>query len=252
MKTRLLILSFAVLCLCGSPAMAALFGDGGAALQGVLDGITVGGPSSVNVATDELVDTQSLGWPYDSDWAVGGAGGSISTVIVELASFGASNTFGVYDTANPTNSVELFTGAATTGSQVILSRLADGSVLVTFGDNGIDFADNMFGFYLDATVGNSNSAAVFHSDTSLNTDGVDHMYAYQGVGDTVQIFPFAAGTWASNEYVLAFEDIYGGGDMDFTDFVVMVESVTPVPVPAAVLLGMIGLGVAGLKLRKRA
>ncbi len=81
------------------------------------------------------------------------------------------------------------------------------------------------------------------------------MYAYQGEvsnPDRIQIPPFAEGNWTNNMYMLAFEDLWNGGDRDYSDFVVMMESVTPVPVPGAVLLGMLGLSAAGIKLRKYA
>ncbi len=94
----------------------------------------------------------------------------------------------------------------------------------------------------------------FSSDSLLNPGYGDQMKAYEGVGDTIQILPYSPGVWGSNEYILAWEDIayFGGSDRDYQDFVVLVESVSPVPVPAAVLLGMLGLGAAGLRLRKRA
>ncbi len=251
MKKRKLILALCLSLFFGAaPAMAQMFGDGGVGLQGVLDGITEGGPSSVDVTADELADAALDGTLNDSYWSVGAAGGSLSTVIVELAGFAGTNRFGIYDMADSTNSYELFDGDATTGSQVLLSIMLDGSVRVNFADTGIDFAGNKFGFYLDATAGNENDDSVFYSDTSLNGDGIDHMYAYRGVGDTVQIAGFAAGLWEDNEFILAFEDLRGGGDRDYTDFVLMVESVSPVPVPGAILLGVLGLGAVGIRLRK--
>jgi hypothetical protein len=250
MRTKLLVLSFAVMCLAGVPAIAGpSFGDGGAALQGVLDDITtapVAGDSSVDVTTDYIADAS------DSYWAITASGGSVSTVIVELAAFADSNKFGVFDMTDPSKMVQLFAGADGPGDQALLSIKADGSVYVNFGDSGVDFAGNAFGYYLDATVGNSDPTAIWYSDTLLNADQFDHMAAYRGTNtDTVQLPDLSPGLWADNEYVLAFEDLVEAvSDKDFTDFVVMVESVNPVPVPAAILLGFLGLGAAGLKLRR--
>ena len=80
----------------------------GKATPALLDGITVGpvpGVSSVTAATDELPDV------LDSYWDITGTGGSVSTMIIELASFAAVNTFGIYDPTNPLNTVQLFGGA---------------------------------------------------------------------------------------------------------------------------------------------
>lgn len=219
----------------------------GVALQGVFDGITQGGPSSVDVSTDFISDA------LDSKWQIGGSGGSVSTIVIELAGFADNTTFGIYDVANPLNSVEIFDGAATNnlpiGSQATISILGDGSVILnTVNDTGIDLADNLFGYYIDTQV-DQPGVGRWHSDTSLNSDGFDHMFAYQGVGDTVEIPPFAAGPWGQNEYILAFEDIDGGGDQDFTDFVVLVESVSPVPDggTTVMLLGLSLLGMRGVR-----
>ena len=254
MKTKLLILSIAALCFSAAPAMAAIFdgtATGGDALQGVLDGITVApiGDSSVDVYTDDIHDA------YDSYWAITGTGTSASTLIVELADFAPTNKFGVYDYANKANKVEIFAGAAAAGAKAAISMQDDGSVLLNFVDTGIDFAGNWFGFYLDATAGNNDPQSIWYSDTSLNVDSLDHMYAYQGKNiDTVKLPGSISGVWTDNEYVLAFEDLRAnpvppyGSDLDYTDFVVMVESV--VPVPGAVLLGILGLSAAGIKLRR--
>jgi len=258
MKTKLLIFGIAVLCLSAGPAMAAIFGPlGPGPLQGVLDGITtapVAGSSSVNVSTDEIPDVG------DSYWSITASGGSVNTFIVELAGFAAFNTFGVYDSTNPANKVQIFAGGDTAGAQKMLSIDMFGNVYVQSVILGNFASGNHFGYYIDSSTfldGTNNPAGgVFYSDTALNIDGLDHMYAYQGKNiDTVQIPPWSAGLWTDDEYVFAFEDLLHlppqfVSDRDYTDVVVMIESI--VPVPGAVILGILGLGVASLKLRKYA
>ena len=224
--------------LAASPAGAVVTfgGDGGAGLQGVMDSIADDGTSDINVVTDQM--------GFDDYWSLTAAGQASGTIIAELAGFANGNRFGIYDQYSTGTTVELFPGAAGPGGPSVgFSIFLDGSVVVNGADTGIDFSGDNFGFYLHAADGN-----MYYSDTSLNGDGVDHMAAYQGVGEATQLPNRFPGTWTPDEYVLAFEDLYNGGDRDFADFVVMIESIE---IPAPATLALLGLGLIGMGFRAR-
>lgn len=195
----------------------------------ILDGITVDpvGDSHIDdMLGDALLDAD------DSYWSITATGGSISTVIIEFAAYAGKNTFGIYDMEDPSKKVQVFAGAASTGDMAAVSIRADGSVwlgLTPADDTGIDFSGNAFGFYLDSS--HADDGGLWFSDTSENSDGMDHMLAYQGNGtDKVQIDGGPIGFWTVDEYVLAFEDLQDRySDHDYNDFVVMVESISQVP-----------------------
>ena len=249
MKTRFIVrmqlFALAAL-LVGARAVAVPFADGGVALQTVLNNITVNplGASSVNVLTDEVSP--------DSYWSVTAAGGAVSTIIVELAAFKDGNKFGIYDRADPSKTVQVFAGLAGAGDTAVISIKADGSVFVNFADTGVNFAANSFGFYLDSSA--FANGGFWRSDTALNGDGLDHMAAYRGEGDTVMLPGLPPSTWTPEEFVLGFEDLDASvSDKDFKDFVVMVESIKPVPDGGStlVLLGSALLAVGGIARRMR-
>ncbi|GJL75422.1 PEP-CTERM sorting domain-containing protein [Nitrosomonas sp.] len=214
-------------------AHAVVFADGGASLQKILNDITVA-PASKNSSID--VNTDQLG--LDSNWRVGGSGGSYNQIIIELSGNAGINTLGIYDVTNPLNMVTLYTGAQSAGAQKLLTFANDGSVLINFADTGVDFAGNAFGYFLNTGV------HIFYSDPDLNADAVDHMVAYQGQGvDVIDLPATLPGVWGGNEYIMAWEDQFGGGDANYSDLVLITESVYPMPEPS--MLALLGVGFFG-------
>lgn len=172
------------------------------------------------------------------------AGGSVATFIIELAGFAGSNTFGIYDAGDPTKKAQIFAGGNTAGDSALVEFMDDGRVKVNGSTvaTGFAFSPFNFGFYINTPQSNT-----FYTEDDLNPAGNAQAIVYQGNNAThVKLPDHAEGLFTDDEFIIAFEDlVFAGADKDFDDLMVMVESITPIPAPAALLLGAIGLGLIG-------
>lgn len=254
----------------GSPVCIAPYGqDGsGTGLQNILApynantnpyGIITSGPA-VNVYMNQVIPS--------SFWAIGSTGSSASEVVLTLAGNSPNNTFGIFDPNHPSTTLQLFGGGTfsnpcngtycggSVGYKTFLTNDGNGKYTATYlsstgvylGQQTATFSlTNEFGFYLNT----GSYAGIFYSNPSLNEknstypNGTPHMVAFNGNGKDTLNIGGVSGLWASNEYIMAWEDTpFSRSDLDYQDFVVSIESVHPVPEPA--VLGMFGLGLAGL------
>jgi hypothetical protein len=182
-------------------------------------------------------------------WSLGGLfPRTIPVVLFEIAGMATTNQMGIWSDSNfDTDAtgrtlVDIFNGSANasttaglaydrnTGLLTIAQVTGPAGAVNTGTFSGINI--DAFGFYLQPGGGED----TFYSLDQLN-GGLSQMVAYREAGP--------------NRWTIAFEDVaYGASDKDFNDFVFQIESITPVPEPATMLLlgaGLIGLAAYGRK-----
>jgi hypothetical protein len=194
-------------------------------LQGI---INARGNTLVTISSD--ADQLDNGLGGDAHWNAFSSLGS--SIVIEVAGYAPNNAFGIYNIADPNQKVQIFGGGASAGATA-----------TTFSPY------STFGFYLKNTV----AGFTWYSNSALNAGGLDHMVAYQGKGQTLNLgsnpaAPTGSVLWDSNTYLLGWEDL-SLGDWDYNDMVVLVSNITPTSVPdassTALLLGL-AIGFVGV------
>jgi hypothetical protein len=261
MKTKLIILSIAALCLSTAPVLGNIvnpnrpWGSAGSLteLQNLFNSI---GATSIDALNDQT------GFGY---FEAGGAGNATAAYIATI-SYAGDLEFGIYELGDTTNTLKVFDQSAVSGQSVAIvfdDDTTDSTPIpevrvVDLGGGGVLATApyfNTFGFY---SIGDPNPLGdphTYYSEDTLNAAGEARFLTYAGEGDDVEI---PIGTTARDDsahwYVASESGDYTPNNdttgADFTDFVVQMESILPVPVPGAVLLGILGLSAAGIKLRK--
>lgn len=217
-------------------------GSGEPTLQDVMNTLLETPP---NATTDCRTDGSDAAWVAN--------GRAATTILVEFAGQRNTNTLGIYDGTDSGNRLQVFRGADGTldtrsisvtptdaGNYYVEVRRPNGAVV----SSGF-FASERFGFYLAA----ERESVFFFSDTALNGDGTDHMYAYQGNGSR---FKNRNETFDPTMYIMAWEDLLNGGDGDYQDMVILTKNIAVVPLPASLALFASALGLVGGAFRRRA
>lgn len=157
----------------------------------------------------------------------------IATVVPKAKYAGYSQTFGYVTDGNAFIPLISIAGGG------LLSGL---SAQFTSAQSGTSFG------WGDDPNGTQGAPALWRDVETSNADGLDHMVTYLIIGSVGHSDNHVGA------YVIAFEDLQGGGDLDYNDLVVEVRGVVDapsVPAPAALLLLLAGVGAAGLRALRR-
>lgn len=234
----------------GDPTVATpcQVGDGPEVYEAINHIFNNAGVATPAVLTDNG-DTDPFRVANDSYWEdlSGGTAGSFAVVSISAANM---NTLGVHNVG------DLGSSTGVVLPQTGFTFLGDGSAANPF-PGGNPVLGSNFGFSLN-TVGFGGDQT-YSSDPDLNHDGLDHMISfYFPQLEGVSFFIDTTGdgnqngvvSLSADTYVLAWEDLPNGGDIDYNDTIFLVTKVAPVPEPITALLFSSGFAAMAARRRK--
>jgi hypothetical protein len=187
-------------------------------------------------------------------FAPSGAGNSTAAFIAKVSVSGTVE-LGIYEKGNKSNTLTMFDAASPTAGDSVLIQFDLGANFVrTVNADTLAVIDSTtyfkdFGFYAFRGTGTT-----FYSEDSENAGNYAHFLTYEAKGDMVTIGTGDAyndiGHWYVAAEAVVSDTSVPNLSTDFSDIVVQMESIIPVPVPGSILLGILGLSAAGIKLRR--
>jgi hypothetical protein len=166
---------------------------------------------------------------------------AVASLLFEFAGFKNTNVFGIYSftdvagVVSVQDQLEIFSGADGGGYSSTITFDLDAQT-ATAGDVTRNISAD-FGFYMIDTK----NEKYYYSHNYLNGDGFDHALIFDTSNYTSGI-----GALVNSDVVVAFEDLWNGGDMDWNDMTVGISDVAPAPVPEPATMLLLGSGLIGL------
>lgn len=177
--------------------------------------------------------------------------------VIPYPNSGTENPIVYTFTATNTGTVGAYFDGSTAGYESTISMLVNGLVTAETSAGVLNNHTSTIGQFFNLGSVTAGDAIVFrlnvlstgeawYSDKALNGDGVNHIYSTTFSGDAINNIP--AGTY------VAFEDVNGGGDLNYYDgnFVfTTITNTSAVPEPETDAMLLAGLSLIGFAARRR-